>query len=211
MESLALGDVSKYGGVNRKMIVEDAVKVGSKHCHVFLVIGGKFTICHLHCHLNLLFMVDSSTSSKKTDIFPRNMWIQSHVMNFGAKVRSPACFCNEHLVLDIFIETLELDTHGVNNRWWEASGGTKGVKKLVAFFYGWGKLLSIELEPVITSWFDKESCLFTCVFDSVIEFLIWHVSWVSDIGKEIIVALLGGFIGRNTCSPRSKSLSLNIE
>jgi hypothetical protein len=59
-------------------------------------------------------------------------------MNFGAKVRSPACFGNEHLVLDMFIEALELDTHGVNNGWWEVGGGTKGMQKLVAFFYGRG-------------------------------------------------------------------------
>ncbi len=70
-----LGDVSEYGGVARTMIVEDPIKVGSKHCHIFFAIGGKFTICHFHCHLSLLFMVDSSASSKKTDIFPCNMWV----------------------------------------------------------------------------------------------------------------------------------------
>ncbi len=75
MESWALVDVSKYGGFDRTMIIENAVKVGSEHCHVFLSIGGKFTICHLHCHLNLLFMVDSSASSKKTDIFQCDTWI----------------------------------------------------------------------------------------------------------------------------------------
>ncbi len=71
MESWVLGDVSEYGGVNRTMIVEveDVIKVGSKHCHIFFAIGGKFTICHFHSHLSLLFMVvDSSASSKKTVI-----------------------------------------------------------------------------------------------------------------------------------------------
>jgi len=75
IESRALGDVGKYGGIDRTMVIEDTIKVGTKHRHVFFAIGGKFTICHLHCHLNLLFMMSSRASSKKTDILPCNAWI----------------------------------------------------------------------------------------------------------------------------------------
>ncbi len=75
MESWAFRDVSECGGVDRTMIVEDVIKVGSEHCHIVFAIGGKFTICHFHCHLSLLFMVDSSASSKKMDIFPCNAWV----------------------------------------------------------------------------------------------------------------------------------------
>jgi hypothetical protein len=39
------------------------------------------------------------------------MWIQNHIMNFWAEVSSPACFGNEHPVLDIFIEALKLGAH----------------------------------------------------------------------------------------------------
>jgi hypothetical protein len=72
-------------------------------------------------------------------------------MDLGAKVSSPACFGKEHLVLDIFIEALELNMHGVSNGWWEAGGGAEGMQKLVTFFYEWDELVSVELEPVITS------------------------------------------------------------
>ncbi len=72
-------------------------------------------------------------------------------MDLGANVSSPACFGEEHLVLDIFIEALELNTHGVSNGWWEVGRGVEGMQKLVMFFYEWDKLVSIELEPVINS------------------------------------------------------------
>jgi hypothetical protein len=72
-------------------------------------------------------------------------------MDLGAKVSSPAAFGKEHLVLDIFIEALELNTHEVSNGWWEAGGGAEGMQKLVTFFYEWDTLVSVELEPVITS------------------------------------------------------------
>ncbi len=75
MEGWALGDVIEYGLVNRALVIEDAVKVGSKHSHVFFAIGRKFLIGHLHGHLNLLFVVDSSPPSEKMDILLCNTWI----------------------------------------------------------------------------------------------------------------------------------------
>ncbi len=80
MEGWALGDVIEYGLVNRALVIEDAVKVGSKHSHVFFAIGCKFAIGHLHGHLNLLFVVDSTPPSEKVDILPCNTWIQAHVV-----------------------------------------------------------------------------------------------------------------------------------
>jgi hypothetical protein len=32
--------------------------------------------------LNLFCVMNSSATSKKADILPRNMWIQNHIMNF---------------------------------------------------------------------------------------------------------------------------------
>ncbi len=81
MEVWALGDVVEYGLVNRVLVIEDAVKVGSKHSHVFFAIGRKFPIGHLHGHPNLLFVVDSSLPSEKADILPCNMWIQAYVVD----------------------------------------------------------------------------------------------------------------------------------
>jgi hypothetical protein len=75
MEGWALGDVVEYGLINRALVIEDVVKVGSKHSHVFFVIGRKFPIGHLHGHLNLLFVVDSSPPSEMADILPCNTWI----------------------------------------------------------------------------------------------------------------------------------------
>jgi hypothetical protein len=56
MEGLALGDTVEYVSVDRAMIIEDTVKVGSKYSHVFFAIGCKFPIGHLHGHLNLLVL-----------------------------------------------------------------------------------------------------------------------------------------------------------
>jgi hypothetical protein len=82
MEGWALGVVVEYGLVNRAMIIEDTVKVGSNHSHVFFAIGCKFPIGHLHGHhLNLLFVADNSPPSKKADILPCNMWILAHVVD----------------------------------------------------------------------------------------------------------------------------------
>ena len=87
--------------------------------------------------------MNSRPTGKEADILPSNTWNKSHVVDFGADVGSPACFCNEHLVLDMFAETLKLSTHGVNNGGGEISGGTEGMQKLVLFLNGRGKLISI--------------------------------------------------------------------
>ena len=130
-----MGNVGKYGWIERAMVIEDVVKVRIKHRHVFFSIGCKFTVFHLHCNLNLLFMMNSRPTSKETDILPSNAWIQSHVVNFGADVGSPACFCDEHLVLDMFVETLKLSPHVVNNGGGEISGGAESMQKLVLFLW----------------------------------------------------------------------------
>ena len=46
-----LRDIIKNGRVNRVVVVEDAVEVRSKDCHVFFAIGSEFPICHFHGHL----------------------------------------------------------------------------------------------------------------------------------------------------------------
>ena len=87
---------------------------------------------------------------------------------------SPACFCNEHLVIDMFVQTLKLSTHGVNNGGGEISRGMEGMQKLLLFLHGRGKLISVELEPVIAFQADTEGCLFTYFFDDIIKCFIWH-------------------------------------
>lgn len=82
VKSWLLWDLSKNGVVNRSVVVKNMVKVRSKHHQIFFAIGCKYAICHLHCHLNLFCVMNSSATSKKADILPRNMWIQNHIMNF---------------------------------------------------------------------------------------------------------------------------------
>ena len=94
--------------------------------------------------------MNSRPTGKETDIPPSNAWIRLHVVDFGADVGSPASFRNEHLVLDMFVETLKLSLHGVDNGEGEISGGAESTQKLVSFFDGRGKLVSTELEPIIT-------------------------------------------------------------
>ena len=48
----------------------------------------------------------------------------------------------------MFVETMELDAHGVNNRWGEIGGGTKGMEQVVSFFNGRNEIGKIKLEPV---------------------------------------------------------------
>ncbi len=45
-----LGNFIKDGEVNRTVIVEHALKVGSKNRHVLFLIGGKVAIRHFHGH-----------------------------------------------------------------------------------------------------------------------------------------------------------------
>ena len=102
------------------------------------------------------------------------MWIRSQIADFGADVGSPACFCCEHFVLDMFVETLKLGTHGVDNGGGEISGGAESMQKLISFLDGRVKLISVELKPIIAFRANTEGCLFTYFFDGIIKCFIRH-------------------------------------
>jgi hypothetical protein len=59
MKGWSLGDFSKNDRVNWAVVVENALKVRTKHGHIFLVIGCSLSICHFHCHFHLFPVVSS--------------------------------------------------------------------------------------------------------------------------------------------------------
>ncbi len=83
VEDGALRDIVEDGSVNGAVVVEDAVKVRSKDCHVFFAIGRELPICHFHGHLSF-FVMDSVSFGKETYVFhatcglERMLWILEH-------------------------------------------------------------------------------------------------------------------------------------
>ena len=83
VEDGVLRDIFENGSVNGSVIVEDAVEVRSKDCHVFFAIGCKLPICHLHGHLYFLFVMGSVSFGKEAYVFPCNTWVGVHVVDLG--------------------------------------------------------------------------------------------------------------------------------
>ena len=59
VEDWSLEDFVKNARVDGAVIVEYSLKVRSKYCHIFFSIGGRFAICHLHCHFHFLLVMTS--------------------------------------------------------------------------------------------------------------------------------------------------------
>ena len=59
VKNWTLGDFIKNGRINRTVVVENSLKVGTKHGHIFLVISCRFAICHFHCHFHFLLVMSS--------------------------------------------------------------------------------------------------------------------------------------------------------
>ena len=84
---------------------------------------------------------------------------------------SPLSFSNKHFVFDIFVEAPELGTQEISNGGWEISRGVESMEYLIALFNRWGESISIEVEPVVTLGSKRESRVFPCFLDDVVEYL----------------------------------------
>ena len=91
------------------MVIEDFVEVHTEDRHVFFCVGGEVTIIELHGHVDVGFVVCGFAAGKQVDVFPCEVWVESHVVYVGTYPAIPACFGQIHEVMIALVDLFEFE------------------------------------------------------------------------------------------------------